>query len=244
MGKASMFYSVSQDSQTRTRLAAVLNCQPDDLVQDFYHNRNWMHDEICELLIHQFQSAFPTVSVIREKAFGKSELARNIMMVKHDDLDFRPDFLMIFSEGVESRPVSIAVELERTRKSDQRLVRKLRKYAMKTRVDGIVYICRTDRLADTIRLLFKDKQLENSGRIGHYGQNFILFTDAENSTDIFSEQLYNTLGEHISLKEWLNYLRLTTPDERRDRDLSKGVLLAPQKMKAKSTFQIEKQAVL
>jgi hypothetical protein len=103
-------------------------------------------------------------------------------------------------------------------------VAKLKKYADKTFVDGLIYVCDSDRLSETIRLIYRNKIVANSLRVRQYGENFFLFSDSISAYDEPLKNVYNSNKKLTSVDNWIDYLRNTKRNFRRDSEIS---LLGP-----------------
>jgi hypothetical protein len=217
-GEIKVFYFVSQQHANRIQLSKLLKCRPTQLIQPVSSRRDWIHSEACEYWIFILKRLFSDAKFVREREFVDHELARRLLLITKDEFELRPDFLMIFERGADSEPVSVAVEVERTRKSNRRLIEKLRKYAKRSLVDGLIYACDSDRLAETIRLLYQNKVQERALRIGHYGNNFFLLSDAINPHDDHVKNIFNVKKERVSLPEWINYFKSKGRNFRRDHE--------------------------
>jgi hypothetical protein len=220
VGDNKTFYQFSQQPEKRSVTANYLGCHPKDLVQLLSSRRNWLHSEGCEFWIFHLAILFPHAKIIRETDFVDNLLAQRIMLIDKNELELRPDFLLVFPKTDEEQLVAIAVEVERSRKSNRRLIAKLNKYANKTLVDGLLYICETDGLVETIRLLYKNKVLDRAHRIKHYANNFFLFSDAINTHCDPTTLVYNSNQEPVSLLNWISYLKSTKRNFRRDNEFA------------------------
>lgn len=211
-----VFYQISQNLTGRTAAAKILKCEPSQLFQPVLSDREWIHTELTEYWIALLQRQFPEAAVIRERDFYDNEVAQRVMLIKKDEFELKPDFLLLFRKSDTLERVSIAVEIERSRKSGRRLAAKVKKYADKTFLDGLIYACDSDRISETIRLIYRNKILDRAHRIKHYADNFILLSDAINTHIEPLSQLYNSNEKPVSIVDWVNYLRVTKRNFRRD----------------------------
>jgi hypothetical protein len=216
IGSAQTFYSISQALSSRDQVAVVLECQADDLLQPLLRRQDWIHNQWSEFWIHLLSHHFPEAEVVREQVIMKHEMAKRVLLASDTECDLLPDFLLIFPKDNLKRSVAVAFEIERTRKSNARIVRKLRKYANKTQVDGLVYICDSGRLSETIRGLYLESQASQAFRIKHYAENFFIFSDAINTNESPLERIFDATGKPISMVEWCMKLRSTKPTLRRN----------------------------
>ncbi len=222
VGDTKTFYQLSQRQSNRIKTAKFLNCLPSNLVQPTFRHQYWIHTECCEFWIFHLSQAFPEAEIIREVDFYDSSVAQRIMLIDKKDFELRPDFLLIFPKTDNTERVSVAVEIERIRKSNRRLIDKLNKYTNKTIIDGLIYICESENLSETIRLLYKNKIVDKSYRVKHYSENFFLFSDAINTHDNPLERLYNSEQNPVNIVPWINYLKSTKRNFRRDHNFPYG----------------------
>lgn len=210
------FYQVSQALQSRKEIADILDTNASEIVQPLLRKQDWIHNQWCEYWIHFISRLFPEAQIVREHTIGSNEIAKRILQINSRDLDLLPDFLLIFPKSEHSDATYIAFEIERTRKSDKRLLKKFKKYINGTKIDGLIYICDSGRLSETIRMLYHKKLVEHSQRIGHYGDHFFLFSDSMTGGGEKLNRLLNAKGELVQFTEWCNHLRKTKWTLRRD----------------------------
>lgn len=216
VGDTKTFYQISQGRENRIKTAKFLNCNPDLLLQPHFRHQNWIHTECCEYWISHLSRLFPHAEVIRDSNFSNNVVAQRVMLISKNDFELRPDFLLFFPKTEQTESVSIAVEIERSRKSNRRLVAKLTKYANKSFIDGLIYVCDSEGLRETIRLLYKNKIVEKAHRIKHYTDNFFLFSDVINTHQDPLSKIFNSEKKPTSIPLWISYLKTTKRNFRRD----------------------------
>jgi hypothetical protein len=197
------FYEIGQDIETRTKAARLLGCHPDDLKKPKIRTQDLLHHEICEFWIWTIRHHFHEAIIIRDYEMDNSEVAKDILLNLGDSQEVYPDFLVIFPRTDLYARNAIAFEIERTRKSDDRILRKLKKYAVGTCIDGLVYICDSARLSETIRQLWEKSQHDSWRRIGHYSDFFFLFSDVTVPEDEPLEYIYNVKGNALDFRNWV-----------------------------------------
>lgn len=212
----STFYMISQCLASRSKSAEILNCDPEMIKQPLLRKQDWFHNQWCEYWILNMTKLFPEVQIIRENTIGSHQIAMNVLQIQNRDFDLRPDFLLIFPKTEFKNSTYIAFEIERTRKSEKRLLRKFKKYMDGTHIDGLIYICDSGRLSETIRLLYQSKLVENSQRLKRFGENFFLFSDSLDGGGPGLSRLFNNCGKPILFENWCGYLSTTKWTERRD----------------------------
>lgn len=210
------FYHLAQSQPSRNETAGILNLNPNELVQPLLRKQDWIHNQWTEYWIHSIKRLFPEGEFVRENTIGSSEISKRILQLQNRDFDLMPDFLMLFPKTESTDSTSIAFEIERTRKSDKRILRKFRKYLNGTKIDGLIYICDSGRLSETIRLLYQTKLLDQAHRVKHYGDHFFLFSDSLAGGGPQLNRLLNAKGAPVQFNNWCQLLRTTKWTQRRD----------------------------
>lgn len=217
MGSPSTFYYQLNNAETvRDEVAQRLRDDKTKAARPLLNRRNWIHNQWCEFWALTIKRAFPDVEIIREHEIESHALARSILQQQGKPLDLLPDFLMIFPKTATNERVSIAFEIERTRKSDERILQKLKTYIYETHIDGLIYVCDSGRLSETIRLLYRKKALEKAHKKRGYTENFFLFSDSMSAGDSPLSSFYNANGQPASLINWCHTLRAKTTEFRKD----------------------------
>lgn len=215
-GGAGTFYQITQTEGARFEIAKFLNCKPAYLKQPQFSYRELLHSQSCAIWSHQLKRLFPEAQLIRDYDFRDNEKAKTILQWSDKQKDLSPDLLLLMPNEASRRISSIAVEVEKSRKSDERLLKKISKYADSSLVDGVVYLCDTDYLAESVRQIYKSRVLHRAYRIKHYADNFFMFSNSLDLKNTDSINLYNAALKNISISIWITYLTKTHLDDRRD----------------------------
>lgn len=215
----STFYLLNQSTPSRMSSANILNCNTIQTQRPLLRRQDWFHNQWCEYWIMNMKKRLPDSQIIREDSISSHDTAMNVLQIQKTDFDLRPDFLMSLPRGPAGEPTYLAFEIERTRKSEQRLLRKFRKYMDGTRIDGLIYICDSGRLSETIRLLYQNKLLAQTQRQKRFGENFFLLSDSLDGGGPQLPRLFNAAGKPTSFETWCGYLTSTKWIKRRDEDL-------------------------
>lgn len=215
----STFYMTAQGLKSRTQSSDRLDRKPEDLQQPLLRRQDWFHNQWCEYWILTMKRQFPKAEFIRERSIGSHQIAMNVLKITKQDFDLRPDFLLRLPNQDTAESTYLAFEIERTRKSNDRLIRKFRKYMDGTHIDGLIYICDTGRLSETIRLLYANRLVAHSQRQKRFGENFFLFSDSLDGGGPQLPRLFNASGKLTSFENWCGYLESTKWTKRRDEDL-------------------------
>lgn len=213
------FYQLNQDPQSREKVGQLLKKEGLISSQPRISAQNWHHQQWCEFWISVMKRQHPDAEIVRESEIPQSQFAKNILLIDNSDLELLPDFLFLLKIN-EDKVLKIAFEIERTRKSEKRLIQKFKKYADETKVDGVIYICDSGRVADTVRLLFKDKFMAKSDRIGHYGKLFLLLSNQIDVGFDFDQSFSNSEGDTVSFKKWIDYLSTINLLDRKNENLN------------------------
>ena len=222
-----VFYQLTQDPRGRENVAIVLKCSTAELLQPFFRSRELLHTEACALLVHRLSTLFPDALLTRDFEFYNNASASEILLTERGDHELQPDVLMSFRSGAGQPRVSVAFEIERSRKSERRLVAKLHKYANETTLDGVVYICESEQISKPVRQVFKTKINPKSPRIRHYGEYFLL--SSNEPSELFSGQtkMFNSSVTPVMFVTWLAQLRSTALTRRRNQAFAEGAVSCP-----------------
>jgi hypothetical protein len=215
------FYHLSQAKPDREAVADMINVNAETLSQPLLRKQDWMHNQWCEYWIHLLSKLFPEAAIIREQSIAEHDAAKGILQLQERDFDLMPDFLLSFPKTETAAATHIAFEIERTRKSNERLMRKFRKYLNRTKIDGLIYICDSGRLSETIRLLYETKLVAQAHRIKHYGDHFFLFSDSLAGGGPTLDRLMNAKSQPVEIQHWCRLLRETKWTQRRDAEFAR-----------------------
>lgn len=213
---AGIFYQLCQTASARLKMADLLDCSAENLLQPQFRRRELLHAEACALWAFYFRKCFQKISVLRDYEIQQSTQASRPLLSLNQDPDLEPDLLLLYKTETGKVQTSIAVEIERSQKSDARLLAKLKKYANGSLLDGVVYVCESERIERVIRLIYQKKVMHRAHRIKQYGNNFLLFCRADQKPAVAVQLVYNSDFKNVSLSDWLTYLSSTQRTQRRD----------------------------
>jgi len=210
------FYQLNQSLSGRNAAATKIQSGKPIAPRPLLRRQDWFHNEWCEFWSLLIKRAFPNAEIIRDFDIESHETAKNILLQNRGDYDLLPDFLVIFPKTDQHERVSLAFEIERTRKSNARILTKLKKYIYESHVDGLIYVCDSGRMSETIRQLYEKKVLEKAHKKRGYADHFFLFSDSMSAGDSPLLSFYNAKSESTSMIEWIQKLRSTKLTLRRD----------------------------
>ena len=210
------YYQLHNALPARKEVALKLKDDEIKAARPLLRRQDWIHNEWCEFWTLIIKRAFPDIEIIREHDIDSHNIAIGILQQNGRSLDLMPDLLMIFPKTETHEKVSIAFEIERTRKSDARIQNKLKTYIYETHVDGLIYVCDSGRLSETIRMLYQKNTLARAHKKRGYTNNFFLFSDSMSAGASPLASFYNASGQATSLINWCHKLRATKQTLRKD----------------------------
>jgi hypothetical protein len=215
-GGSGIYYEITRDSKVYNQLVE-LELLPKNLPAPPRIHRPYMiHSECCAIWTELFRRYYKEGQTLRDINLDESAVALRKLLSSRNDFELRPDLLLLLptKDGNETR--SVAFEIERSMKSAQRIIMKLKKYANETLLDGVVYVCEDGAVAERIRQIYRSKVLNDTLRIKRYNENFLLFSDPTNSSSANEPKVWNTRGQLISMHYWIQKLQTTRREERRN----------------------------
>ncbi len=137
-----------------------------------------------------------------------------LLLLSFQEKDIYPDLLLVFPKKDINPSVGVAVEIERTRKSSKRLLKKISKYTNRTLIDGVLYVCEKENISSIIMGIYKSKVMLKSYRIQHYEKNFLalFYSICANKTP--NDEMFNGDSKSILFPNWMKYLREVSHHER------------------------------
>lgn len=213
------FYQIPQTRDEKEMVAEYLQMPVHYLDQPDFRYRELVHNEDCALWMSAVKHLLPDAVCIRDFEFDRNLIAKKIMSLEKSDIDLKPDFIFVLKNDSERGFISIAIEIEKSRKSDERLIRKLYKYASASHVDGVIYVCESIRIKEVLQHIYTEKILHESKRIEHYPRNFFLFSNTVDNCFKNDIELFNSHEKAVSLVNWTHYLQNTSFNQRRDYEI-------------------------
>jgi hypothetical protein len=140
-GAVLRYYQIDQSLKSCLLTSKLLGCDEADLLQPYFRHREYLHNDGLSLLATKLKALYPEAEVIRDFKIHQHDEALRIIQHKINQDYLIPDLLIRIKNQASTKDVWIAIELEKSRKDDRRLIHKLRKYAAKTHVDGVIYFC-------------------------------------------------------------------------------------------------------
>src|SRR6185437_6905460 len=141
---------------------------------------------------------------IRDFQIPSSGMAKELLIFIDDNYDLLPDALFVMLHENGKQLLSVAIEIERYAKSDDRTIMKLRRFASGTRIDGVIWLCDGAGIANRLRRLYKSRVMPRANRINNYGNNFMLFQDDNLYSVNPTLSLRNVANEEDKIASWMS----------------------------------------
>lgn len=208
LGMGAAFYQLSLPFISQPGLKETLDCNPDELKR-LRNIRGCLHlREMKELWIFTLSKVLPVVEVVQKEFFSVHPETNRLLRLNGNPILHAPDAVIYFL-GPHKKKLAVALEIEKTRPSDERIIQYLKRYAKSTELNGVIYVCDSGRLSETIRLLYEtmqeDRRLREAGNL----KNFFLFSNAISHSDAPLSQLHTVIGNPTSISNW--YSRFEPP---------------------------------
>lgn len=210
------FYRIPHDPKIRERISRWLKIPADLLTQPKYFSRELLHTTQATLWAVRMRDLFPDGEVVRDLQILRSRTYSEMIGFKGEVAELVPDVLLNFKNKAGIGRTTIAVEIEKSRKSAFRLNKKLRKLTAKSRLDGVIYVCENGGVSDAIKAVLEKQELLRSRRIGHYASAFLMFCDCSEIYKTSLLEMFNIEGKRVCLSKWVDTLRKISANFRRD----------------------------
>ena len=169
----------------------------------------------------------PCATIVRDFNFKSSQIAGQVLLSSHNDFDLKPDLLIEIPSIDGTDSIAVGIEIERTLKANNRIEQKIFGLATRTRLDGLIYICSSESIADALHNIYRSRVLDNALRIKHYGSNFVVVSAEWRPQDQDAIVMVNAGVKPVPLAHWIYTLASTDLHERRDSLFEKGRPEAP-----------------
>jgi hypothetical protein len=211
-----VFHQLAQNPLARNLVAASISLPSEELVQPHFRHAELLHSEDCAIWCELLRLILPNVRVQRDYQFSACVEAQEILLSRGEERDLAPDILLVAPTPNGTDRIYIAVEIERSAKGEKRLIRKLRKYAEQTRLDGLIYICGSASIQRKLLAVYKSKVADRALRISHYADDFFLFADGRADIRSGEPLMLNAAGKNVPLRSWMRTLGETKDDKNDD----------------------------
>jgi hypothetical protein len=211
----SYFYQISAREENRKKISQLIGVDESKLRDLRVRDQELFHSQDCARWAERLKEAFPEARVLRDYHLHTNAHAMEILLMDHDDFELKPDILLMFPKTPETPETNVAFEIERCRKSPKRIERKLRKFAMATRIDGLIYACNDEGIQESVQKVWLARDRQEELRVGHYHEHFLMFTRNTPYIDIGSNFMFSAYKNPAWLGSWIQALRLSPRDCRR-----------------------------
>jgi len=193
----------------------------DDLRHKRLHWSQVPHENLCTILHASFERSIRGLWIIREGSEGFKDLPAHIISKRVRDNGYLPDMCI----GVPSYDANtgfsdgsyrwIAVELDRTDRSRDRISRRMNIYSRHTNFDGLLYLTAEElKTSKKMRRLYNDDGAKEAYRIEGGKDTFLALGVAPNR--LFDpNQVLIKCGKHkIPLSSWIALFAFADVDRR------------------------------
>ena len=218
---AGRYIQLSEGTGAKTLLSEILNVSEESFERIPGGTEALEHWQDCVIWSKRLSDLFPNVKVISDFKIAQDKSAREILLIPDEaDVDLLPDLLLRIPSIHLGKTVNIAVEIERSMKSKYRLAKKLKKFASRSRLDGVLYICSHTKISESLQRVYMIQVLPVALRIQHYGDNFLMFLNTQNLSTISEYSLLSTQAKNVLLSSWIHFLRSTEIFQRGQENVS------------------------
>jgi len=180
------------------------------------HSSLLTHNDSCSFTASLLMEEFPEARLFREHSIPRDEDLREAMQYERKTPDSLPDILIALPTTHKTRKALIAIEIERSKKSTTRMLKKIRKYAFRTRLDGVFYVSEDQAVLEAITTRYRQSTHAESNRIGHYRDHFLITGKCPTRQNLAFKNVHNSAGKPVSLTDWIRTLINVEKDDRRD----------------------------
>lgn len=210
------YYQLSYRKDFRKILSFVLDADIEKLTEPQIGSLELIHSQECAVWSNRFKYLLPNARVLRENVFTRDQEVLNVLLAESHTLEVKPDLMLMLPKNEGKLPVRVAVEIERCRKTNHRLIEKLRKFTRGTRLDGVIYICGNDGIEESIRQLYSQHVRDKAFRINNYAESFMMFLDPNTYAKDTDLKMLGADRKNVNFHDWIHFLSVTSPPERRN----------------------------
>jgi hypothetical protein len=175
-------------------------------------NARLIHNDLCAFAAEVLRRTCPKAIIVRERAILQSKTLKSLLHFSDDYDDALPDVMMVIPSESGVQPIYVAVEVERSLKSNRRINKKFDKYASKTGLDAVIYLSESNCVLNGLRQRYLKRVANRAKRISHYKHHFFMTALAPTRQTLAITGMKNANGDAVSLKHWLQGLsRLPLP---------------------------------
>lgn len=218
-GSAGLYALCTTERELR-QVAKILDVSPDELTVCHVPGGELQHGAQCALWAEHLKKLFPSAFVVRDWEISRFHEIAETMVSRGENRDLLPDIVFSIRASHAASPVLIAVEIERTRKSSARLMKKVNSLVYDTQFDGVLYVCGDFSIGEALREAFAHGNFARSRRIGRYASDFILFTSFDALAGKLGPRYVNALLQRRDLEAWIAEMQRKPVRNRAHEDFS------------------------
>lgn len=207
------YHQLNGDNLSIPILSKLLNVNPNEFEIPYSRNQELEHIQTCVLWCEYFERTLPGVKVKRDFRMYNDPSVQELIKMRDKQIDSLPDLLLNIPIPGNKLGVNIAVEIEKTSKKRSRIYDKLHSFAMESRLDGVLYVCKDRRVVNAVCDIYQSRITQKSPRIRHFSNSFMMFCDE--SAILREKQIVYGLGKQsVELKNWVHFMASTEVQKR------------------------------
>lgn len=225
--QGSKVFELRRSLGSRQIIAKKLNIKIEEL--EYCYVRQWeqRHGEECARWAEFFKRKYPHATVTKDWEIKKDSFLRERVLPSNADRDLYPDIVVSFRDKSLTSKVVFAVEVERSFKKTERLLRKTRSLFLGNQLDGVIFVCAGTGIEESVRRSFLKNNPKSSLRIGAYADYFLMLSQFGESLNRDEILLSNASKKVCSLDQWVHALCSRPAHLRKDTDFIGTGLGAP-----------------
>lgn len=205
--KNNHYVELSQKLESKQILKALLDVEEADLKKIPGGTEAMEHWQDCVLWAKHFRTILGQAKIVHDFQMCRSAEIRKLFRLSEKAKYHAYPDLLILLEKDDGGVCTIAVEVERTEKKGLRIIRKLKTLAMTSEIDGVLYICKTPRVAEKIQRIYRTKVEPRAYRVERYSDQFLMISDGTIHPESGMLKTTDLKGSGINPLGWMMKLR-------------------------------------
>lgn len=216
------FYQLSCNQKVRSEISEIIGLDVSEVIEMPIHDQELYHSQQCAIWAHHLKRLYPDAKIVRDYRVLHDEECKQALLMDLDRIELRPDIMMIFPKTATSPKIVLAIEIERTRKANKRIIQKLKKFTRETFTDGLLYICDDHSLSEIIRQLYNTNVRDRALRLA-YKANYLMLMQNNFIKHPQQTMMFNADLQTVSFDNWIQFLKSEKPNFRRDAKIQMSV---------------------
>jgi hypothetical protein len=161
------------------------------------------HSQECTLWAMRIARALPSLKITKDfRCHLDRTILRTLKLTPNSHRSLVPDLIVQNPVGVGL--LTFAVEIERTEKSTVRSIRKLRRLAIGSEVDGVLYISKSARIRTKLSRVFSDYVLPHCSHLSSSRNEYLVTSDGQICPETGLPMLRGLDGASLDFAKWIS----------------------------------------